>query len=359
MITELFELNEKVLKTFNLLEEIDEIDVEPSEKELVYQIDKTKLYHYKPLKRNICKVPLLIVYALVNKYYMMDLQEDRSFIKKLLENGIDVYIIDWGYPDRADRYLTLEDYIDGYINSCVDFIREKHKLQKINLLGVCQGGTFSVIYTALYPEKIKNLVTMVTPIDFHTDDGLLNIWSRYMDPDLMVEAFGNISGDFMNVGYMMLKPFQLNIGKYYNFIKNAKTLDDVKNFIRMEKWIFDSPDQAGEAWRKFIKDLYQENKLVKGEFELGGRKVDLKNIKMPILTIYAEEDHLVPPSSTKPLNDLVGSEDKTMISFKGGHIGIYVSSRSQKDLAPTVAKWLLERSKNPDKLEKKKGGDKK
>jgi len=127
----------------------------------------------------------------------------------------------------------------------------------------------------------------------------------------------------------------------------------------MEKWIFDSPDQAGEAWRRFIKDLYQENKLVKGEFELGGRKVDLKNIKMPILTIYAEEDHLVPPASTKPLNDLVGSEDKTMISFKGGHIGIYVSSRSQKDLAPTVAKWLLERSKRVDKLEKERGGDKK
>ncbi len=335
-----------MMKLNDFLNQIEEIDVEPTPKETVLKLDnKAKLYHYKSNKRKKCPVPLLIVYALVNRYYMMDLQEDRSFIKRLIEEGIDVYLIDWGYPERADRYLTMEDHIDGYMNDCVDFIREKHKLDKINLLGVCQGGTFSVIYTALYPEKIKNLVTMVTPVDFDTKDGLLNVWSKYLDADEMADTFGNISGDFMNFGYLMLKPFQLNFEKYYNFIKGANELETVKNFIRMEKWIFDSPDQPGETWRKFIKDLYQENKLVKGEFELGGRKVDLKKITMPILTIYAEQDHLVPPASTKPLNDLVSSKDKKMIAFPGGHIGIYVSSRSQKELAPTVAKWLQERSK--------------
>ncbi len=334
-----------LMKLNDFLKQIGEIDVEPTPKDTVFTIDNVKLYHYKSNKRKKCSIPLLIVYALVNRYYMMDLQEDRSFIKRLIEQGIDVYLIDWGYPERADRYLTLEDYIDGYINDCVDFIREKHRLDKINLLGVCQGGTFSVIYSALYPEKIKNLVTMVTPVDFHTDDGLLNVWARYMDVDEMVDTLGNIPGDFMNFGYLMLKPFQLNFEKYYNFIKGANELETVKNFVRMEKWIFDSPDQAGEAFRKFIKDLYQENKLVKGEFELGGRKVNLKNITMPILTIYAEQDHLVPPASTKPLNDLVGSKDKQLLAFPGGHIGIYVSSRSQKELAPTVAKWLIERAK--------------
>ena len=346
MFTDIFELNHKMLKTFNILNDVDEIDVEPSPKTLELEMDNCKLYHYKSRKRNKIKFPLLIVYALVNKYYMMDIQEDRSFIKKLLEQGLDIYILDWGYPERADRFLTMEDHIDGYMNDCVDFLREKHKVDKINLLGVCQGGTFSVIYSALYPEKIKNLVTMVTPVDFSTEDGLLNIWSRNMDVDEMVDSYGNISGDFMNFGYLMLKPFQLNIEKYYNFIKSSNTLNDIKNFMRMEKWIFDSPDQAGETFRKFIKDFYQENKLVKGTFELGGKKVKLKNITMPLLTIFAEQDHLVPPASTKPLNDLVGSEDKTMISFKGGHIGIYVSSRSQKELAPSVGKWIAERSAN-------------
>ena len=344
MNNSLLEINKSFSELLNLLPKIKEIEVEPSEKEVELEIDNIKLYHYKQRKRKKCPIPVLIVYALVNRYYMMDIQKNKSFIQKLLDSGLDVYIIDWGYPTRADRYLTMENYIDEYINSCVDFIRNKYKLEKINLLGVCQGGTFSVIYSALYPEKIKNLITMVTPIDFDTKDGLLNIWAKYIDVDELVDAFGNVSGDFMNIGYLMLKPFQLNFQKYYNFIKNSETEEDIKEFLRMEKWIFDSPDQAGEAFRKFIKDLYQENKLVKGTFELGGRKVNLKNIKMPILTIFAEQDHLVPPASTKPLNNLVSSTDKTMISFKGGHIGIYVSSRSQKELAPAVAKWIFERS---------------
>ena len=344
MNNSLLEINKSFSELLNLLPKIKEIEVEPSEKEVELEIDNIKLYHYKQRKRKKCPIPVLIVYALVNRYYMMDIQKNKSFIQKLLDSGLDVYIIDWGYPTRADRYLTMENYIDEYINSCVDFIRNKYKLEKINLLGVCQGGTFSVIYSALYPEKIKNLITMVTPVDFDTKDGLLNIWAKYIDVDELVDTFGNVSGDFMNIGYLMLKPFQLNFQKYYNFIKNSETEEDIKEFLRMEKWIFDSPDQAGETFRKFIKDLYQENKLVKGTFELGGRKVNLKNIKMPILTIFAEQDHLVPPASTKPLNNLVSSTDKTMISFKGGHIGIYVSSRSQKELAPAVAKWIFERS---------------
>ena len=340
-----FNLNHNLLNIFEKLKDVGEIDTEPTPKEVETSFDNIKLYHYKQTKRNKCPVPVLIVYALVNRYYMMDIQKDRSFINKLIENGMDVYIIDWDYPDRFDRYRTMEDYIDGYLNNAVDYIREKHKIAKINLLGVCQGGTFSVIYSALYPQKIKNLITMVTPIDFDTDDGLLNVWSRYIDVDELVDSYGNISGDFMNIGYLMLKPFQLNFEKYYNFIKGSENIEDLKNFLRMEKWIFDSPDQAGETFRKFIKDLYQENKLVKGKFKLGNRTVNLKKITMPILTIYAEQDHLVPPASTKPLNNLVGSKDKKLISFKGGHIGIYVSSRSQKELAPEVAKWIMERSK--------------
>ena len=340
------DVNKKILNLYESLQNVDEIDVEPTEKTLELEIDNVKLYHYRQRKRKKCPVPLLIVYALVNRYYMMDIQKDKSFIKKLLENGLDVYIIDWGYAERADRYLTMEDYINGYMDDCVEHLKNKYKIDKINLLGVCQGGTFSVIYSALYPEKIKNLVTMVTPVDFDTEDGLLNIWAKYIDVDELADVNGNISGDFMNIGYLMLKPFQLNFQKYYNFIKNSESVDDVKDFLRMEKWIFDSPDQAGETFKQFIKELYQQNKLVKGTFKLDGKTVNLKRISMPILTIFAEQDHLVPPASTKPLNDLVSSEDKTMISFKGGHIGIYVSSRSQKELAPAVAKWVSERSTN-------------
>ena len=156
----------------------------------------------------------------------------------------------------------------------------------------------------------------------------------------MVAAFGNIPGSYMNFGYLMLRPFALNLGKYIDLPTIAGDEDKLLNFLRMEKWIFDSPDQAGEAWRKFIKDFYQGNKLMSGEVELDGRTVDLRNITMPVLNLYAEQDHLVPPASSLALGDLVGSDDYTVQSFPTGHIGMYVSGKVQQSLPPLIAEWL-------------------
>ncbi|MFC1895398.1 class III poly(R)-hydroxyalkanoic acid synthase subunit PhaC [Thermodesulfobacteriota bacterium] len=342
----LLQMTQTLLKT-------EDVDIATAPKDLVFQIDKVKLYHFPPLKKKACPVPLIISYALVNRETMMDLEKGRSLIQNLLDRGLDIYIILWGYPSRVDRYVTLDDYLDMYLDECVEFVRQESGLDKINLMGVCQGGTFSTIYTALYPEKIRNLITMVTGIDFDTEDGLLNVWSQYMDVDLMVDTLGNIPGDFMNLGFLMLKPFQLMMDKYVGLVKGAKSASAVESFLRMEKWIFDSPDQAGEAFRKFLNEIFKKNSLVKGELEIGGRKVDLNKITMPLLNIYAEQDHLVPPSSSKPLGDLVSSTDVTTRSFPVGHIGMYVSSKSQKTLAPTIADWLIERSEDSGKTKGK------
>ena len=319
---------------------LDEITVGQTEKELVYQDGKRKLYRYKQRVKKVCPVPMLVVYALVNRYTMLDLQPNRSMIRNLLDHGQDVYLIDWGYADRMDRFMTMEDYIDGFVNDCVDFIREQHELEAINLLGVCQGGTFSAIYAALYPEKVKNFIPMVTPIDFDTKDSLLNVWASSFDADLMVDAYGNVPGDMMNSAYMMLQPFTLSVHKYINMVQIMEDSEKLADFLRMESWIFDSPDQAGETLRQFLKDFYQGNKLVKGEFALGGRKVDLKNITMPVLNIYAEFDTLVPPASTKVLRELVGSKDMQELTYPVGHIGMFVSGKTQKTLAPKITEWI-------------------
>ena len=344
MFKEGLKVQQKLLKGFENMLQVQDVEAGVTPRELVYQEDKVRLFHYRGDSKSKIPVPLLVVYALVNRQYMMDIQEDRSMFRKMLANGIDLYVVDWGYPSKMDRYLTMEDYIMGYLDNIVDFVRKKTGLKKINMLGVCQGGTYTAIYAALYPEKIKNLVVMVAPVDFDTRDGLLNIWSKSMDVDLMVDTLGNIPGELMNLGFLWLKPFQLIVDKYVGLLDNMENPAAVRNFLRMEKWIFDSPDQAGEAFRKFIKDLYQENKLVKGEFTLGGMKVDLKKITMPVLNIYGEQDHLVPPSCSLPLSKLVGSKDVTTRSFPLGHIGMYVSLRSQEELSPLIIKWLAERS---------------
>ncbi len=343
MMKHLGELNTKLIKGSEFLSEIDEIDVGTAPKTLVYEEDKLKLYHYKPEADKAIGVPVLVVYALVNRPYMLDIQPDRSFIRNLLKLGLDIYIIDWGYPAQADRYLSMDDYINGYIDNCVDVIRKKSKSEKVTLMGVCQGGTFSAIYSSLHPEKVQNLITLVAPFDFSTNDGLLFSWSKTMDVDALVDAYGVVPGTVLNEGFLMLMPFNLNIKKYVDMLDVMEDKEKLLNFLRMEKWIFDSPGQAGECLRQFVKDCYQGNKLIKGKLKLGDKIVNLKNISMPVLNIYASADHLVPPAATKPFNDLVGTEDKTLYEFQGGHIGVFVGSRSQKELAPAIANWLTKR----------------
>ena len=334
---------ENLKKGVENLGSLEEVKLAQTPKELVYEDGKRKLYRYKARAEKVSSVPTLIVYAMVNRYTMLDLQPERSMIRNLLDQGLDVYLIDWGYADRMDRYMTMDDYINGFMNDCVEHICEKHQIDAINLLGVCQGGTFSAIYSALHPEKVMNLITMVAPVDFETNDSLLFVWSKQMDVDLMIDAYGIVPGDMMNQAYQMLQPFTLSVQKYINMVDVMADPDKLTDFLRMESWIFDSPDQPGEVLRQNAKDLFQENKLVKGEFEIGGKRVDLKQINMPVLCVYADYDTLVPPASSKKLLECVGTKDTQQLSFPVGHVGMFVSGKTQGTLAPQIAQWLDQR----------------
>ncbi|MGY3264713.1 class III poly(R)-hydroxyalkanoic acid synthase subunit PhaC [Lysobacter sp. HA35] len=336
----------RLRKGMETLATLDPVDIGASEREEVWRDGKVAVYRFHrdgvtPTET----VPLLIAYALVNRPYMVDLQSDKSIVRGLLERGQDVYIIDWGYPDRSDRYQTIEDYIQRYLGGAVDYLRRAHGVDAINLLGICQGGAFSLCYAALNPRKVRNLVTMVTPVDFHTDDNMLAGWARSLDIDLMVDTLGNVPADVMNWCYLTLKPYRLLVQKYVGLVDILEDKRAVEDFLRMETWIFDSPDLIGEAFREFMKQFYQENGLVNGTVRVGDRTVDLKAIDMPVFNIYAEQDHLVPPSASKPLRGLVGTKDYSELSFRGGHIGIYVSGRAQRDIPQGIHDWLSQRSK--------------
>lgn len=336
-----------------LLQELD-TGIAQTPYDVVYEEDRVKLKHYQPTAEIAYRRPLLVVYALINRETMLDLQPGRSVVKTFQDSGLDLYMVDWGYPGRKDKYLTIDDHVNGYMDNIVDFIRTKHKVDKINLMGICMGGTFSVIYAALHPEKLKNLVTTVTPTNFDTDQGLLHIWMKKVDVDRMVDTFGNLPGDFMNFGFLLLNPARLMIDKYVGFLEGMDNKAYVENFIRMEKWIFDSPDVPGETFRQFVRDCYQKNLLIQSEMEVGGRRVDLKNITMPLLNFYGKYDHLVPPAACEQLTSQVGSRDTEDVCLDTGHIGIYVSSKCQKEFAPKIAVWLKERDADNDGRRKKK-----
>ena len=322
------------------------ISVGTTPSEIVYTEDSIRLLHYTPTVKKPCSIPVLIVYSLINRYYILDLQPDRSMIKKLLDEGLDVYVIDWGYPKGADRYLTLDDYVNGYLNDLVDWIRKAANIDKINLVGVCQGGTLAVMYAALHANKIKNLVTMVTPVNFDTDKGILHIWAKHLEVDKIVDYYGMVPGSLLNAGFLLIDPLRNMIDKYVGLVENIKLKNDdaVNNFLRMEQWIFDTPDQAGEAYRQFIKDCYQNNLLIKNQMQLAHKLIELKNITMPLLNVVAGADILVPNDASIPLNDKVASKDKEIMIFQTGHIGIFVSSKSQQYVCPQIAGWLKRRS---------------
>ena len=144
VIEELGEIPAKLAAALHSLQAAADVSFGCSEKDAVYREDKLTLYRYRPIAASANLPPVLIVYALVNRPYMMDLQPDRSLIRRLLELGLDVYLIDWGYPDGADRFTDLDDYINGYLHRSLDVVLRTHKIPSATLLGVCQGGTFSL-----------------------------------------------------------------------------------------------------------------------------------------------------------------------------------------------------------------------
>jgi polyhydroxyalkanoate synthase len=310
-----------------------------SPKEAVWHSGKLILYRYRPTAPPSGAAPLLIVYALVNRPYMMDLQPDRSLIGALLARGLDVYLIDWGYPDGADRFTTLADYIEGLLAGCVEHILRLHRIEALNMLGVCQGGVFSLCFAALHQPRVRNLITMVTPVDFHTPADLLSKWVRGIDVAAWVGS-GNVSGDVLNQLFLLLMPFRLGQQKYIDLLMAEPDRARVENFMRVEQWIFDSPDQAGAAFREYVVWFYQENRLLVNRLEIAGRKVDLRGMRRPLLNLIGRKDHLVPRAASSALQGLVGSEDYTALEFDLGHIGMYISARAQKEVPAAIADWL-------------------
>lgn len=351
---EMQEFSQRVARGIDALAGVSGVNLGTAPKDAVYSQDKLVLYRYRasdaaPPAKTRVRVPVLICYALVNRPYMMDLQPDRSLIRRLLDRGLDVYLIDWGYPDGADRYLEISDYVLRYLPKCVDVVSETSGCDAINLLGVCQGGTLSLCYAALHPRRVRNLITMVTPVDFRTPDNLLTKWTEHIDLERFASTTGNVPGDMLNALFLSLMPFRLTSQKYVDLMDHIDDPKALENFLRMEKWIFDSPDQPGEMFRQFMQWFVKENRLAKGTLTIGGRNVDLKQVKAPVLNIYASQDHLVPPSASKPMGKLLGTRDYTTHEFKGGHIGIYVSGSAQRDIPERIVGWLRERDKTPIK----------
>jgi polyhydroxyalkanoate synthase len=314
--------------------------------EVVYEEGRLRLLHYPSKAPPRYPVPLLLVFALVNRPYILDLKPGRSVVSHFVERGFDTYLLDWGSPTQAERHLTLDDYVNGYLGNVVDLIRQRTGAPQVSLFGYCMGGTMSAMFTALHQERVRNLILLAAGIDFATCDGLLNFWTKaeYFDVDKFVDAFGNVPAEFLQTSFLLLKPVQNLMEKPINLFERLDDDAFVDDFLTMEMWLNDNIAVPGEVFREFVKHLYQQNLLTQNRLRVGKEIVNLRQITCPVLNIMGRSDDLVPSAQSLPLNDLIGSADRKTMLFPSGHIGLAVGSKAQTQLWPEACQWLAERS---------------
>jgi polyhydroxyalkanoate synthase len=313
-------------------------------KEVIWAKNKAKLYRYEPTVEKRYPVPILLVYALINRPYVLDLMPGNSLVEYLVGKGFDVYMLDWGIPGDEDKNLTFENYVLDYIPRAVKKVLRAANAEELTMLGFCMGGTMTAMYAALFPGKpLRNLILLTAPTDFTTENtGLYGLWTseKYFNPDHMAEAFGNIPGDLVDTGNRMVKPVTNYVGSYvtmWDRIMQDKSMD---TWLAMNKWVNDGIPFAGAAFRQWIREFYQQNKLVKGEIKLRGRRVDLSNITCAVLNIAGKKDHICTVPQAEATMNAISSEDKEFFVLDAGHVGLLTGSDAKRTLWPKISTWL-------------------
>ena len=337
---------EHVVRGVSLASGLQKVPTGQTPKEVIWTKNKALLYHYLPQTERRHKTPLLLIYALINKPYILDLYPGNSFIEHMLKQGFEVYLLDWGEWGPEDREVSIDDLVLDYIPRTVRRVVRHSGQGETTILGYCIGGILTSIYTALHPDApLRNVVFMAAPIDF-AESGLFGNWlnPRYFPLDKTLEAYGNMPGELIELGAKMLKPITNFVTPYVNLAQRLEDDRYLQGWGAMHQWVNDRVDFPGTAFRQLVKDLYQENKLVQGELVIGGETVDLANIHWPALLIAAERDHITPLTTTLPLFDHISSAEREKLVIPAGHVGLVAGRGAVNGLWPKVSAWLADHS---------------
>lgn len=318
-------------------------------KDTIYSRGTLRLYRYRPVTDEVYRVPVVFVMSLISKPYILDLVPGQSFVEYLLHQGFDVYMIDWGVPRPEDHVLRLEDYVLDLLPHCLEHVERVSGEREVSLLGYCMGGLFGLMYGALLPEgNLKNLITVATPVDFNGMT-LMRRWAdpRWFNVDRIVDAMGNIPAEMVLLSLEGLRPLDRLLG-YVRLWDNLWDETFVYNWRVRYKWVQDQIPFPGECYRQMVKELLWGNKLMQGQFAIGGHRIDLRNVTCALLNATAEHDHIAPYASTKTLTSLVGSADKQDMHVRGGHVSLVAGKNAILRLWPTVNEWLAPRSVSLD-----------
>jgi len=310
---------------------------------VVYTRGPMRLLRFEPSQRKH-RTPILFVYSLINRYYILDFLPGRSLIEFMTRQGFDVYAIDWGTPGATEQQMTWDDFLGGLIKNAVKWTLRSSGASDLTMYGYCMGGTMALAYASLYPEGLRNFVAQATPVDFHKA-GIFTEWTKpsRFDVDALVDAYGNVPIELMESGFSAMAPIQ-RMTKWLEVFRRIEDPAFVTTFLAMEHWASDNVPFPGQVYRQYIKDCYQQNNFVNDRMVVGANTVKLSNIRVPLLNIIADNDVIAPPESSLPLNEIVSSTDKEVMRFPVGHIGLSSSSKGAKEIWPKIAGWIAKRS---------------
>ncbi len=316
-----------------------------SPREVVWTHRGTTLYRYRSGPRAHA-VPVLLVFALINRPAIFDLRPGNSFVEFLLGEGFDVFLVDWGVPDEEDADMGLAEYVCDELHWAVRETLRAAEADELTLLGWCIGGTLCAIYCALHPDgPVRNSVLLTTPID--PSDSLYASWvgGDDFDVDLIADSYPVVPGGGIDWANKLMKPVTNYVTTNRRLFMSVLAGKDVRaSHQAMAKWVADNPPFPSRAYREWITWMYKENRLVDGRMRLRGQRVDLRRLEQNLLVVTAGADHIAPPQGTVPLLDLVASKDVTHLDRPGGHIGLMAGSKAKTEIWPELADWLAERS---------------
>jgi polyhydroxyalkanoate synthase len=323
---------------------VDRPGVGQTPKDVVWQRGRTQLWRYR--NENVrFGPPLLIVFSLISRSYILDLTPGNSFVEQLVEAGFDVYLLDWGEPDERDAANGLEDYVDDYIPAGIDRVLELSGAEEVNLFGYCFGGDLTLLYAAHHPDApLRSLTVLATPVDFRHMGPLADVFSvGGMDVDAVLGADGNVPPSVVVQGFKTLKP-TAEVSRYVTLWEKLWNDDYVASYQAMTGWSDDHVPFPGAAARQTVQMLVRDNGMVNDQLFVGGDPVHLSDIRVPFLTVRANRDHIVPDAATASLIDLVGSPDKHELALDAGHMGLVVGRTAAKTTVPTILDFLRRRS---------------
>jgi polyhydroxyalkanoate synthase subunit PhaC len=319
--------------------------------QVIYEGGKTSLRYYHAVGKRQA-TPLLIVYALIKRPFVLDLQPELSVIKNLTQQGFEVYLLDWIPPTQADTWRGFDAYVNGDVANAVQVVQTHSGVQQISLLGYCFGGLLSTIYTALHPQTIKNFIPLSVPVDMSKQNVAIFDLMKTLDPNLVAGVFGNCPAWIMKMAFSAMSPVHHLLNKHVGLYRNRERPGFADTFALFERWMNSDVPLAGQIFREVTTDIFRDNLLVQGKLLVGGQRVDLKNIRCPVLNVVGEHDDVVHPQASLALADLISSRDKENLVFPAGHIGVMVSSGAQKRLWPQIGSWLKKHDRKPRTLRK-------